>query len=118
MRARKERGVKMAYEQAMRKIARNLVQEHGKLVEVRCISGYNPCHIEMVFADGHEIVVGRHIGGRIDITMMKFGYQGTGTSCFHAFLDEAGIKVSLDELYTMQGPKILRPSKREGPKRR
>jgi hypothetical protein len=102
----------MAYEQAMREIARNLVQMHGKLVEVRCISGHHPCCIEMVFADGHKIVVGEH-DGRVDITMMKFGYHGTGTQCFHAFLDEAGIKVSLDELYTMQGPKTLRPSKRE-----
>jgi len=99
----------MSYEQEMRRIARNLIQEHGKLIEAHCISGHHPCHIELVFSDGHKIVVGEH-SGRAEITMMKFGYHGTGTSCFHAFLDEAGIKVSFNELVQMEGPQILRPS--------
>lgn len=95
------------YEQAMRKEARRLIAEHGELVEVRCVSGPPDYRIELVFADGHEEVITEH-SGRIDITMMKFGYLGTGTRCFHAFLDEAGFKgVSLEQLAEMEGPKVL-----------
>ena len=96
------------YEWEIRKIARELIQNHGRLMEVRCISGHNPCHIELGFEDGHEIVVGQHTA-RVDITMIKFGYDGTGTRCFHNFLDECGIKISYFDLKDMQGPVTLRP---------
>ena len=98
----------MAYEQEMRQLARQLTEKHGNLVEVQCVSGHHPCHIELVFADGHEIVVGKHSGG-VDITMMKFGYMGTGPSCFHAFLNEAGFDVKYEQVTTMKAGTILRP---------
>ncbi|MGB5934217.1 MAG: hypothetical protein WBH57_14280 [Anaerolineae bacterium] len=102
------------YEQAMRQGARRLIAEHGELVEVRCVSGPPNYRIELVFADGHEETITRH-SGRIDITMMKFGYMGTGTRSFHAFLNEAGFKdISLEQLATMEGPQVLR--KGEEPK--
>ncbi|GEM_PF-1717666 len=95
------------YEQAMRRGAKRLIAEHGELVEVRCVSGPPNYQIELVFADGHEEVITQH-SGRIDITMMKFGYMGTGTRCFRAFLDEAGFKdVSYEQLATMEGPQVL-----------
>jgi len=96
------------YEQAMRTEARRLVVQHGDLVEVRCLSGPPEPRIELLFADGYQEVITQHSGG-IDISMMKFGYSGTGTKCFWAFLDEAGFKdVTLDQLQTMQGPQVLR----------
>ncbi|MGB3904654.1 MAG: SH3 domain-containing protein, partial [Anaerolineae bacterium] len=96
------------YEQAMRQEARRLISEHGELVEVRCVSGPPDYRIELEFADGHQKVITRH-SGQIDITMMKFGYSGTGTDCFWAFLNEAGFKdVSLEQLQTMKGAQVLR----------
>jgi hypothetical protein len=96
------------YEQAMRSEARRLVVQHGDLVEVRCLSGPPDPRIELLFADGHQETITQHSGG-IDISMMKFGYSGTGTECFWAFLDEAGFKdLSLEQLQTMEGPQVLR----------
>ncbi len=96
------------YEQAMRQEARRLIAEHGEVVEVRCVSGPPDYRIELEFTDGYQEVIARH-SGQIDITMMKFGYSGTGTECFWAFLDEAGFKdVSLQQLQTMKGPQVLR----------
>ena len=96
------------YEQAMRQEARRLISEHGDLLEVRCISAPPDSRIELLFANGHEEIITRH-SGRIDITMMKFGYAGTGTECFWAFLDEAGFEDgTLKQLQTMQGPQVLR----------
>jgi hypothetical protein len=96
------------YEQAMRSEARRLIAQHGNLVEARCLSGLPNPRIELLFTDGHEETITRHSGGA-DISMMKFGYSGTGTECFWAFLDEAGFKgVSLDQLQTMRGPQVLR----------
>jgi hypothetical protein len=95
------------YLQAMRQLARRLIEEHGNLVEVRCVSGHHPCHIELVFADGHQIRVGEH-SGQIDITMLKFGYSGTGPKCFHTFLNEAGFHLSFEQIATMQPGSVLR----------
>jgi len=96
------------YEQAMRQEARRLMAEHGDLVEVRCLSGPPNYRIELAFADGHEEIITEH-SGRIDITMMKFGYMGTGPRCFHAFLNEVGFKdISYEQLATMEGPQVLR----------
>ncbi len=96
------------YEQAMRSEARRLIAQHGDLAEVRCLSGLPNTRIELLFADGHQEIITRHSGGT-DISIMKFGYSGTGTECFWAFLDEAGFKgVSLAQLQTMKGPQVLR----------
>jgi len=97
----------VAYEDQMRQLARQLIAKHGDLVEVRCVSGHHPCHIELVFSDGEKIVVGKH-SGRVDISMMKAGYHGTGPSCFHAFLDEAGFDVTLEQVANMEKGTVLR----------
>jgi hypothetical protein len=99
------------YEQAMRSEARRLIAQHGDLLEVRCISGPPDPRIEFIFSDGHQETVTQH-SGRIDISMMKFGYSGTGTECLWSFLDEAGFKdVSLEQLQSMEGPQVLRKGK-------
>ena len=98
----------MAYEDQMRQLARQLIAKHGDLVEVRCVSGHNPCHIELVFSDGAKIVVGEH-SGRVGISIMKAGYHGTGARCFHAFLDEAGFDVTFEQVVKMENGTVLRP---------
>jgi hypothetical protein len=92
----------------MRSEARRLILDHGDLLEVRCISGPPDPRIELVFSDGYQETVTRH-SGRTDISMMKFGYSGTGTECLWFFLNEAGFKdVTLEQLQTMEGPQVLR----------
>jgi hypothetical protein len=95
------------YEEVMKSLARFFIWEHGNLGEVRCVSGHDPCRIELVFADGHEVVVGDH-SGDVDITMMKFGYRGTGPSCFHAFLSEAGFNITDEQVSEIEAGTILR----------
>ena len=99
----------MAYEAQMRQIARQLISKHGDLSEVNCVSGNNPCRIKLVFADGEKIDVGEH-SGRVDISMMKAGYQGTGSRCFYAFLDEAGFDLTYEQVARMKKGTVLRRS--------
>ena len=99
----------MAYEAQIRQIARQLISKHGDLSEVRCVSGHNPCRIELVFADGERINVGEH-SGRVDISIMKAGYHGTGSRCFHAFLEEAGFDVTFEQVVGMKKDTVLRRS--------
>lgn len=98
----------MAYEVQMRQLARQLIAKHGNLVEVHCVSGNNPCHIMLVFSDGEKIIIGEH-SGRVDISMMKAGYHGTGSRCFHAFLDAAGFNVTFEQVVKMKNGTVLRP---------
>jgi len=98
----------MSYEDSMRMIARQMIAQHGKLVEVNCVSAHHPCHIELLFADGYKEIVGEG-SMQVDISMLKFGYQGTGTSCFHAFLSEAGFNVTLDQLANLPNGTVLKP---------
>ena len=48
------------YDIEISKIAKWLINKHGNLVEVRCVSGYMPCRIELKFSDGEQIIVGEH----------------------------------------------------------
>ncbi|HEY44001.1 MAG TPA: hypothetical protein G4O11_08480 [Anaerolineae bacterium] len=97
----------MAYEAQMRQLARQLISKHGDLAEVHCVSGHNPCQIELLFSDGEKIIVGQH-SGHVDISMMKAGYHGTGSRCFHAFLDEAGFDVTFEQVVNMKNGTVLR----------
>jgi hypothetical protein len=89
----------------MRQLARGLISEHGNLLEARCISKKR---IELIFADGHEERVGDYTG-HIDITLMKYGYPGTGSRCFHAFLIEAGFNVTYEQVTQIEDGTIVRP---------
>ena len=99
----------MGFEDQMRQIARQMIAKHGDLVEVRCVSGNNPCHIELVFSGGEKLVVGQH-SGHVDISMIKAGYHGTGSRCFHAFLNEAGFDVTFDQIVNMKNGTVLQHS--------
>lgn len=90
---------------AMVLIACKLRKKHGQLIEVRCLD--DPTRIELVYADGHGISIAEH-SGHPDITMMKFGYRGTGPDCFYAFLNEAGFIISLEEIANIKPPYTLK----------
>jgi len=95
------------YENAMRMEAQKLMAQHGRLIEVRCISPPPDCSIDLVFEDGHVEQI-REPTGLADVTIMKFGQRCTGTECFHTFLTEAGFRVELPELEQMKGGEVLR----------
>jgi hypothetical protein len=100
----------MGYFDNTRSLARTLTEKHGDLVEVRCISGPRPCHIELIFADEYKLNVGDH-SGNLDINILNFGYYGTGPRMFHSFLDEAGFQISYEQVAEMKAGSILRKSK-------
>lgn len=95
------------YESQMRQIAQQLIAKHGELLEVRCVSGNNPCHIELEFSDGNVIVVGDH-SGEVDINLMKAGYHGTGAFCFYVFLNEARFNITEEQVGNMNNDTFLR----------
>ncbi|MFC2043079.1 hypothetical protein ACFLUA_02885 [Chloroflexota bacterium] len=72
------------------------------------MSGHNPPRNELVFSDGEKIVVGQN-SGRVDKSMMKASYHGTGSRCFHAFSDEAGFDVTFEQVVNMENGTVLRP---------
>ena len=75
----------MAYEEEGRKAASDLARRFGELREARCESK-SPWKIVLVFSGGTFEVPSDFI--------FKFGYSGSGTDCFHAFLEASGFKVS------------------------
>ena len=101
------------YESKMRQIAQQLIKKHGELMEVRCVSGNNPCHIELEFSDGNVVVVGDH-SGELDISLMKAGYHGTGSECFYFFLTEARFHVTVKQVGNMTNGTFLRRDRSSG----
>jgi len=75
----------MAYEAEGRKAAADLASRFGILREARCESK-SPWRIVLVFSDGTWEVPSNFI--------FKFGYSGSGSDCFHAFLQASGLNVS------------------------
>ena len=77
----------LLYKCAMFAIAERLGKRHRNLVEARCLNDPRTSlgRIELAFEDGHEIIVTEH-SGHMDITLIKFGYSGTGPFCFYRFL--------------------------------
>ncbi len=87
-------------------IACRLRKRHGALVKIQCLdNGY----IELLYGDGHQISIREH-SGHPDITMMKFGYAGTGPECFYAFLNENGFSVSMKEVEAITPPHVMQTS--------
>jgi hypothetical protein len=83
-----------------------LEARYGKLVEVQCLRKVPPW-IELLYEDGHKLVVTDRSGYQ-DISLINFGYAGTGPSCFCAFLKASGFNVTLDEIKAMRAPCVLR----------
>lgn len=115
----------LLYECAMFAIAERLRKRHGNLVEARCLNDPRTSlgRIELAFEDGHEIIVTEH-SGHMDITLIKFGYSGTGPFCFYRFLRScedvaAGYNdsyfefnvVSEKEISMIEAPRVIRRGK-------
>jgi hypothetical protein len=79
----------MAYEAEGRKIAGELKNHFGDLLEARCESK-SPWKITLVFSGGTWEVPADFI--------FKFGYSGSGVDCFHAFLEASGFSTSKEAL--------------------
>ena len=74
------------YESQMRQLAREVIAVHGKLVEVIFTEKWPEGTSHLVFSDGTTLPASKIS------SMLTFGYQGTGPSCYAAFLSEAGFK--------------------------
>ncbi|HEX6377288.1 MAG TPA: hypothetical protein VFZ91_16390 [Allosphingosinicella sp.] len=94
----------MAYEAEGRDIAEKLAQEHGRLLEARL-----GAPIVLVFERGEWRVPGNFI--------FKFGYYGSGPSCFHAFLKASGFPVSLAQIESAKSGDVLTAHGRSEPAR-
>lgn len=88
--------------QKARAIARQYKNQHGQLIRVVCSP--SPKTIKLVYAYGTEL-----LGKCDDGYFMQFGYMGSGTSNFWAFLNENGFKISYDDLIQMGTPETITP---------
>jgi Tfp pilus assembly protein PilF len=89
---------------AMAIISHKLRKKHGDLEEVHCLEG--PI-IELQYQNRHNITIKEH-SGNLDLTLIKFGYLGTGPDCFCAFLNENGFKLSKDDIAQIKTPFLIK----------
>jgi hypothetical protein len=88
--------------QKARDIARQHKSQYGQLVRVVCSP--NPKTITMIYAKGTQL-----LGRCDDGYFMQFGYMGSGTSNFWAFLNENGFRISYDNLIEIGTPETIMP---------
>jgi hypothetical protein len=115
----------MPYEEHVAQLARCAVRHHGDLNEVVFLGGNKDCLL--VFADGTVIApandgslkheyqtydgygeIAQQLGGTHPYSLLAFGYQGTGSNCFAAFLDTAGFDTSVGDIESISPPVRLR----------
>ncbi len=89
---------------AMVIISDKLKRKHGDLEEVHCMDNEL---IALHYKDHHIITIGDH-SGDLDLTLIKYGYRGTGPDCFHAFLNENGFKISKDDIANITPQTVLK----------
>jgi hypothetical protein len=94
----------MSYENEIRSIARNMVIQHGTIIEIKGGLNKNPI---IQFSDGHILNIQKH-SGKVDISIMKYGYGGTGSSLFYAFLNEANFGITYDQVKSMKQGEIIK----------
>ncbi len=80
-----------------RQLSKDLLQRHGPLRSVRCVSGFPRFEIWFSYADGVRIYSGRRTG-TYDIHFLTLGYVGEGPRYAKAFLEEAGFSMSAEEI--------------------
>jgi len=97
----------MPYESEIRAIARQMKAEHGPVTQIEGGPDDKPI---ITFEDGHVLHVPDHTGG-VDVSLLTYGYAGTGPDCFHKFLVAAGFEITYEEIKTMsEGEVIARPA--------
>lgn len=88
---------------AMAIIAYKLREKHGELEEIRCFEGPK---IELQYADHHIIHIAEQ-SGNLNLTLIKYGYEGTGPDCFYTFINENGFQITKEEIKKIKPPFIL-----------
>lgn len=84
------------YAEAAEQNARELISQYGEVVQVNLKESKE---IEVVFQGGQTATLG---------SLFKFGYQGTGPTCFAVWLRAAGFDVTNEAVAAMTAPKTLR----------
>ncbi len=72
----------------------------GRLLEER-LESKSPSRIVLVFEKQTITLPGNFI--------FQFGYSGSGPDCFHAFLQEAGFKVTKEQITSAKEGDVLKP---------
>ena len=90
----------MAYEAEGRKIAADVKEQCGRLLEVR-LESKSPCRIVLV-CERQTVTLPSNF-------IFQFGYSGSGPDCFHAFLQQSGFSVTKEQIQTAQEGDILKP---------
>jgi len=111
----------MPYEAQTAQLAKCTMRHHGNLKEVVFLSG-NKDYL-LVFAD-HTVLapatdgslereygthagygeIAQQLGGTHPYSLLAFGYQGTGPTCFAAFLKTAGFNASVSDVENISPP--------------
>ena len=90
----------MAYEAEGRKIAADIREQFGLLLEVR-LEAKNPSKIVLI-CERQEVTLPNQF-------IFKFGYSGSGPDCFHSFLQASGFTISKEKIETAKEGDILKP---------
>jgi HEAT repeat protein len=93
----------MPYEAAMRTLGRKMKMEHGAITEIKGGPDDKPI---ITFSDGYVVEVPDH-SGEVDISILTYGYPGTGPDCFHKFLNGAGFEISYDRIKNMRKGQVI-----------
>jgi hypothetical protein len=115
----------MPYEAQIAQLARCAGRNHGTLAEVVFRRGNKD--FTLIFSDGTEVSpanpqslereystfagyreIAEQLGGTHPYSLLAFGYQGTGSECFAAFLRAAGFDVSVSDIENVSPPVRLR----------
>lgn len=120
------------YQAEMEDLARGATTVHGSLKEVVLLKAAPNNHALLVFSDGfvlptsfeqegdecwktikqeyqnsYIVNVARRLGGTSPLSLLTFGYQGTGPQCFSMFLAAAGF--GSINMVTAIAPSKIRP---------
>jgi len=90
-------------------IALKLIIHYGNLTEVRCHNKSGPGGIELIYEDGYTLMVPDRSPPNIDIGLISFGYSGTRSQCFCAFLKASGFDITLEQVENLKPGSTLHP---------
>lgn len=84
------------YEEMAERNALELTAQHGEVLQVELKPNEE---IEVTFAGGVKVILG---------SIFRFGYRGTGATCFVVWLRTAGFEVTDDDVARMKAPLTLK----------
>ena len=92
-------------------IARKMKAEHGSVTEIKGGRNNEPI---ITFADGYILNVPVH-SGKVDVSILTYGYGGTGPDCFYEFLFEVGFDISYEKITTMREGEVISGLRKDTP---